>query len=117
MKPVEVSFTPVDNQRLANLCGVLDENLRQIESAFEVVIARRGERFALSGSPHQTRLATQALENFYAQAKRNLSVEDVQLGLIEVTRAKDLAAAHEGPQLKTRRPDLHGRTPRQVQYL
>ena len=117
MKPVEVSFTPVDNQRLANLCGVLDENLRQIESAFEVVIARRGERFALSGSPHQTRLATQALENFYAQAKRNLSVEDVQLGLIEVTRAKDLAAAHEGPQLKTRRPDLHGRTPHQVQYL
>jgi len=117
LKPVEVSFTPVDNQRLANLCGVLDENLRQIESAFEVVIARRGERFALSGNPHQTRLATQALENFYAQAKRNLSVEDVQLGLIEVTRAKDLAAAHEGPQLKTRRPDLHGRTPRQVQYL
>jgi len=117
LKPVEVSFTPVDNQRLANLCGVLDENLRQIESAFEVVIARRGERFALSGSPHQTRLATQALENFYAQAKRNLSVEDVQLGLIEVTRAKDLAAALEGPQLKTRRPDLHGRTPRQVQYL
>jgi len=117
LKPVEVSFTPVDNQRLANLCGVLDENLRQIESAFEVVIARRGERFALSGSPHQTRLATHALENFYAQAKRNLSVEDVQLGLIEVTRAKDLAAAHEGPQLKTRRPDLHGRTPRQVQYL
>jgi len=117
LKPVEVSFTPVDNQRLANLCGVLDENLRQIESAFEVVIARRGERFALSGSPHQTRLATQALENFYAQAKRNLSVEDVQLGLIEVTRVKDLAAAPEGPQLKTRRPDLHGRTPRQVQYL
>jgi phosphate starvation-inducible PhoH-like protein len=116
LKPVEVSFTPVDNQRLANLCGVLDENLRQIESAFEVVIARRGERFALSGSPHQTRLATQALENFYAQAKRNLSVEDVQLGLIEVTRAKDVPA-HDGPQLKTRRPDLHGRTPRQVQYL
>jgi phosphate starvation-inducible PhoH-like protein len=117
LKPVEVSFTPVDNQRLANLCGVLDKNLRQIESAFEVVIARRGERFALSGSPHQTRLATQALENFYAQAKRNLSVEDVQLGLIEVTRAKDSAPAHDGPQLKTRRPDLHGRTTRQVQYL
>jgi phosphate starvation-inducible protein PhoH and related proteins len=117
LKPVEVSFTPVDNQRLANLCGVLDENLRQIESAFEVVIARRGERFALSGSPDQTRLATQALENFYAQAKRNLSVEDVQLGLIEVTRARALAPAHDGPQLKTRRLDLHGRTPRQVQYL
>jgi hypothetical protein len=31
LKPLEISFTPVDNQRLANLCGALDENLRQIE--------------------------------------------------------------------------------------
>ena len=47
LKPVEISFTPVDNQRLANLCGALDENLRQIETALDVTIARRGERFAI----------------------------------------------------------------------
>ncbi len=117
MKPVEVSFTPVDNPRLANLCGVLDENLRQIETALDVAIARRGERFALTGRPDQTRLAAQALEQFYARAKRNLSVEDVQLGLIEVARVKPSAPAEDTPQLKTRRHDLHGRTPRQVQYL
>ena len=113
MKPAEVAFTPVDNQRLANLCGVLDENLRQIETAFDVVIARRGERFALSGPPAQTELAAQALQNFYSKAKRSLSVEDVQLGLIEVARAQP-AMDKDAPQLKTRRPDLHGRTPRQV---
>ena len=117
MKPVEISFTPVDNQRLANLCGVLDENLRQIETAFDVAIARRGEHFALSGEPEQTRLAAQVLEKFYTKARRNLSVEDVQLGLIEVMRATPPAAATHEPQLKTRRHDLHGRTPRQVQYL
>ncbi|MEO7728465.1 MAG: PhoH family protein [Burkholderiales bacterium] len=116
MKPAEVSFTPVDNQRLANLCGVLDENLRQIETAFDVVIARRGERFALTGQPVQTELAAQALEKFYAKARRSLTVEDVQLGLIEVAHAKP-AAAGDAPQLKTLRPDLHGRTPRQVGYL
>ncbi len=116
MKPAEVSFTPVDNQRLANLCGVLDENLRQIETAFDVVIARRGERFALTGQSGQTQLAAQALEKFYAQARRNLSVEDVQLGLVEVSRAK-VVADGDTPQLRTRRPDLHGRTPRQVGYL
>jgi phosphate starvation-inducible PhoH-like protein len=116
LKPAEVAFTPVDNQRLANLCGVLDENLRQIETAFEVVIARRGERFALSGPPAQTELAAQALQNFYSKAKRSLSVEDVQLGLIEVARAQP-AMDKDAPQLKTRRPDLHGRTPRQVGYL
>ena len=41
---VEVVFEPVDNARLANLCGALDENLRQIESAFDVGIVRRGGR-------------------------------------------------------------------------
>jgi phosphate starvation-inducible PhoH-like protein len=116
LKPAEVSFTPVDNQRLANLCGALDENLRQIETAFDVVIARRGERFALTGQPGQTQLAAHALEKFYAKARRSLSVEDVQLGLIEVARVEP-AAAGDALQLKTRRPDLHGRTPRQVGYL
>jgi len=117
VKAIEVSFTPVDNQRLANLCGVLDENLRQIETAFDVVIARRGERFALSGGPDHTRLAAQALKKFYAKTRHNLSVEDVQLGLIEVTRARPSGDDGDAPQLKTRRHDLHGRTPRQVQYL
>ncbi|MBI4189679.1 MAG: PhoH family protein [Betaproteobacteria bacterium] len=116
MKPVEVSLKPVDNQRLANLCGVLDENLRQIETALDVVIARRGERFALTGRPDHARLAAQALKKFYAKARHNLSVEDVQLGLIEVTRTEP-ATLKDAPQLKTRRSDLHGRTPRQVLYL
>ena len=50
LKPVELSFTPVDNQRLANLCGVLDENLKQIESALDVSISRRGENFTIAGA-------------------------------------------------------------------
>ena len=117
MKPVEVSFSPVDNQRLANLCGALDENLRQIETALDVVIARRGEHFALSGALPQTHLAAQALEKFYAQAQRHLPLEEVQLGLIEVARTRPSEPPGDAPQLKTRRPDLHGRTPRQVAYL
>ncbi|MBI2295107.1 MAG: PhoH family protein [Betaproteobacteria bacterium] len=117
MKPVELVFTPVDNQRLANLCGALDENLRQIETALDVSIARRGERFALTGSPGQTQVATQVLQSFYAQAKAGLTLEDVQLGLIEAAGPRKAKAAEGSPTLITRRQDLHGRTPRQVQYL
>ena len=40
-KPVEVTLSPVDNQRLATLCGAFDENLRQIEIALDIVISRR----------------------------------------------------------------------------
>jgi phosphate starvation-inducible protein PhoH and related proteins len=117
LKPVEISFTPVDNQRLANLCGVLDENLRQIETALDVSIARRGERFALTGKPSQTRVAAKVLHDFYEQADNILTLEDVQLALIEAGRAHRPQATAETPELLTRRPDLHGRTPRQVQYL
>ena len=118
-RPVELRFTPVDNQRLANLCGALDENLRQIETALDVSIARRGERFTLRGEPTQTAKAARALERFYADATRNLSVDDVQLALIELRapQAKEPAASDELPVLATRKPDLRGRTPNQRSYL
>jgi phosphate starvation-inducible PhoH-like protein len=117
LKPVEIAFRPVDNQRLANLCGALDENLRQIETALDVSISRRGERFAVNGPPDQTRLAAQVLRSFYEQAKSGLSLEDVQLGLIEAASPRKPQSPEGSPQLITRRQDLHGRTPRQVQYL
>ena len=116
MKPIEISFTPVDNQRLANLCGALDENLRQIETALDVGIARRGERFALTGNPKQTKVAAKVLQNFYRRADNTLNLEDVQLGLIEAANPRTPPTAADMP-LITRRQDLHGRTPRQVQYL
>src|SRR5574339_22997 len=113
-KPVEVKLEPLDNQRLARLCGALDENLRQIESALDVTIARRGGRFTVKGE--QAERAAQALEHFYDRASGDLTVEDVQLGLTELSRSSSLAKK-DGPQLLTRRADLHGRTPHQVQYI
>ncbi|HEY5899134.1 MAG TPA: PhoH family protein [Burkholderiales bacterium] len=112
-KPVEVRLDPVDNQRLARLCGALDENLRQIESALDVTIARRGARFTVRGEHAQR--AAQALEHFYDRASGDLTLDDVQLGLTEL--AREAKPVGEGPQLLTRRADLHGRTPHQIQYI
>ena len=80
-RPIELLLSPVDNRRLANLCGSLDENLRQIETALDVTIARRGERFAVRG-PGALR-AADVLQNFYMNAAEPLSVEQIQLDLIE----------------------------------
>jgi phosphate starvation-inducible PhoH-like protein len=115
-KPFEVTLSPADNQRLANLCGVLDENLRQIEIALDVTIARRGEHFTLRGEPERTARAAAVLEKFYADAKRELTVDDIQLGLVEFRQPRP-DEDPDVPVLHTRRPDLHGRTPRQRQYL
>ena len=114
-KPVEVKLDPVDNQRLARLCGTLDENLRQIESALDVTIARRGARFTVRGE--QASRAAQALEHFYDRASGELSLDDVQLGLTELVQGRSAPPAAESPQLLTRRTDLHGRTPHQVEYI
>lgn len=126
--PIEISFTPADNQRLANLCGALDENLKQIEIALDVGISRRGEHFSVSGKSDQTRLAAQVLRNFYNQSQHHLSLEQIQLSLIEALNPQhgsdqsdetsNIKTKEElSPSLLTRRSNLYGRTPRQAQYL
>ena len=115
-RPVELILSPVDNERLANLCGALDENLRQIEAALDVSISRRGERFTLRGAPERAARAAAVLQQFYMAARHSISVDDVQLGLVEA-RSRRAADPEDGPVLMTRRADLRGRTPRQRQYL
>jgi len=117
----QVALTPLDNRALANLCGPLDGNLRQIEAALDVAIAHRGGTFTLTGVAAQTKLAAEVLRRFYALAAKPLSVDDIQLGLIELTTqsaSPPVAAGDaEGARLRTRRADLHGRTPNQTLYL
>ena len=109
-----MKLDPVDNTRLARLCGALDENLRQIESALDVTIARRGVKFTVRGP--QAGRAAQAIEHFYDRAAGDLSIEDVQLGLVEFSK-NNSSKKSDTPQLLTRRTDLHGRTPHQVEYI
>jgi len=125
--PVEVRLDPVDNRRLARLCGALDANLRQIESALDVEIARRGARFSVRGEPDRAARAARAIELFYDRAADELTIDDVQLGLTEMVQdrnssdamkeAMKTAASGDHPQLLTRRAELQGRTPHQLQYI
>jgi phosphate starvation-inducible PhoH-like protein len=120
-RPVECSLGPLDNSQLANLCGPLDENIRQIETGLDVSIRRRNERFSIFGE--NAALTADALRHFYALARAPLTVDEIQLGLIELTNAPVRRVGQraegpvDGPQLITRKTELHGRTPRQVAYL
>jgi len=121
---VELELSPVDNRALLNLCGPLDSNLRQIESALDVSIARRGAHFSVQGAAASQ--AGVALKRFYARASTQpLSIDDVQLALVEMrneaaqtpSSSAPVPGATDMPALKTRRSDLHGRTPNQTLYL
>jgi len=118
---------PVDNARLANLCGPLDENLRQIAAALDITLFRRGEKFIADG-PNAVR-AVELLQRFYSEANNPISIDEIQLALVEQRTSTALAAdkpailakhpeeTPESPVLKTRRTDLRGRTPHQSYYL
>lgn len=114
---LQFALEPLDNQRLTHLCGPFDENLRQIETALEVSIARRGEHFTVQGM--QAELARQILQDFYREAKHDITLERLQLGLIEAMKWRDQPqpASDSVPLLMTRKAEIRGRTPRQNSYI
>jgi phosphate starvation-inducible PhoH-like protein len=83
----------------------MNGNLRQVETALEVSIARRGEHFSISGE--QAGLAREVLERFYLEAKHDISLERLQLGLIESMK-RDLpdARSESVPLRMTRKAQI-----------
>jgi phosphate starvation-inducible PhoH-like protein len=127
-RPSEViirhDFKPTDNTRLAQLCGPFDQHLRAIEAALSVQIGRRGAVFRVDGEPDPARRALALLQSLYVQAARPIPAETLQLALIEARAATDRSEALsalppgvDAVRLHTRRADLRGRTPNQLQYL
>jgi phosphate starvation-inducible PhoH-like protein len=107
------------NSELANLTGALDSNLRQIETELEVAISRRGHQFRIEGPQARAQQAVDVLQHFLGHAQRPVSIDDIQLYFVE-RRGGAAAAPASGeplPTLHTRRRELHGRTPRQRDYL
>lgn len=122
-----------DNTHLANFCGPLDENLRQIGIAYDVQLRRRGEHIIIEGL--KAELAADAVRWFHDRSvHKALSLDDIQLGLVELkaqvqTRSDPIQdfseeyvpvapVLNEGElNLRTRRRDLRPRTPRQREYL
>ena len=119
-------FEPTDNARLAHLSGALDEHLRAIEDALSVRISRREAQFRVEGPREHAGRALALLRALYQRAARPIDARTLQLALVEARSAAATAPAGEAAplppgaeaiQLHTRRGDLRGRTPNQVQYL
>jgi phosphate starvation-inducible protein PhoH and related proteins len=114
VREIEFSPEPVDNRNLANLCGPLDQNLRELEQLCNVRIARRADKLRVGGSNQAAEQVVNILRALYVEAKVAISVEKVRLAVKEPSQSE---AVSETPRLQTRRSDLRARTPRQNQYL
>ena len=144
-RPLEILLND-EHHRLANLLGPLDENLRQIETAFDVRITRRNAVFTITGEARsgatqqsgpqtaqqstqtaqsaqspQAAHAVQAAQSAAAAALHHfLSIAHEPLSLEDVQLGLISLRASDmdtSPQLQTKRADLQGRTPRQREYL
>jgi len=80
-RPIEFNAEPPDNERLANLCGPVERNIRTIAEFFDTRISRRGQRFRIEGEPAAAAQAREVLSRFWQAAGRPLSIEDIQLAV------------------------------------
>jgi phosphate starvation-inducible PhoH-like protein len=124
--PEAIDFTlePRDNERLANLCGQFDENLRQVERRLGVEIQNRGHRFRVIGEDEAALAASHVIQELYRVSDAEpISAENVHLYLqssdVEA-RAENPVAVREADEevvIRTRKGNVRGRGPNQRLYL
>ena len=115
----DIHLEPVDNKRLANLCGPLDQHLRQLERRLGVEIATRGHAFQVLGEPAPVRAAGEIIRRLYASTgEESLTAERVHLFLQESGLEEGLDTnAGEDESVKVRRGVVQGRGRSQMKYL
>ncbi|MFY9976154.1 MAG: PhoH family protein [Chromatiaceae bacterium] len=118
---LDLVLDPEDNARLANLCGPLEQHLRQIERRLGIEISNRGLSFRLIGEGSAVRLGERLLTDLYEEtADEVLTPESIHLAL-QASGADVLAVAAESrlPDLviRTKRGLVRARGPNQQEYL
>lgn len=113
MQNNEICLNVEDNKILINLCGPMDEHIRQIAHHFDVKIYRHGDCFQVKG--HNSESAINSLKYFYALAKiRNLDTHDLQSGL---ARGSHTPLEDNHAIIQARHGEVKGRTPNQDEYI
>jgi phosphate starvation-inducible PhoH-like protein len=124
---IQFELTPADNQRLANLCGPVNQHLHQLEEYYDVKINCRGNEFEVSGDGRRLKAVKNIILTLYNVAgHKTLSPATVQLYLndnvgdeLSVAKASDNEDENNGAvsRIKNRHGKIRGRGKSQQQYL
>jgi len=118
---LDLLLEPEDNERLRNVCGQLDEHLRQLERRLGIEISNRGNFFRLFGTPDAIRAGSEVLQGLYeASDQEALTPARVHLFLQESGIDAMLAPGEPGvPEtaIKTRRGMVKPRGVNQAEYV
>lgn len=114
----ELTLEPLENERLANLCGQFDEHLRLIERRLGVEISNRGNAFSVTGNSAARDTTARILRRLYAFAGEHaITPSDVHLQLQENAADAPMAAEQDEFVLQMRRGMIRARGTNQRQYL
>lgn len=119
---LDLILEPEDNERLRNVCGQLDEHLRQIERRLGIEINNRGNQFKLFGEPESLRAGEEVLLGLYREsAKEALTPARVHLfmqesGVEHLLNGEGVAEVPE-TMIKTKRGLIRPRGPNQAEYV
>jgi len=122
MTSQELLLMPADNDRLSNLCGQLDEHLRQIEARLQVEISNRGNQFQVTGVDSSVKAACALVQKLFETTESEvLTSEAIHLAMQDASIDAILAAPEEPSQpvvaIKTKRGLIRGRGANQQDYL
>ncbi len=116
---ISFELSPLDNARLANLCGHLDEHLRMMERGFGVEINNRAGKFQIIGKAEVLAEVQQIVHELYADTSQTILVpEQVHLAIRQRGGA-DIKAQEELAEvvIKTKRGLVKARGENQQAYL
>ena len=117
----DLLLEPADNERLARLCGQLDEHLRQIERRLGVEINNRGHQFRVVGETQAVTVAVAVLEALYrATTEELLTPAQVHLYLQEAgadALADEIDTTTDEIVIRTRRGLIRGRRRIEQKFL
>lgn len=122
MSKLEFRVAPAGNERLARLCGQLDEHLKQIEKRLDVQISNRGELFCVEGNSTSADSAKALINHLYDMTENEtLEPEEVHLSLqqsgLDSMRETTSSAPRNNTIIKTRKSTIQCRGPRQINYV
>lgn len=113
-----LSLQPEDSQRLASLCGQLDENLRLIERRLGIEISNRGHNFQLLGNAESVQAANNLLEDLYRSTQNiQITPNEVHLALQDSGAEQLSADTDTAWVIRTKRATIKPRGVNQRRYV
>lgn len=116
----QLTLLPDSAQRLANLCGRLNEHIQQIESELGIKIQQRGNVFQISGNETAVSNGSRLLEGLYGATDQGqlLSPKQVHLALQEFQQEPaDNEPSDQVSLIKTPKCSVKPRSRHQRQYV